>query len=59
MNGDIITDIVTKIANARSRRNMNLALASPIGKLMIIETYQEDNSDLENTKFQYLFDSLQ
>ncbi|EJW72515.1 hypothetical protein WUBG_16578 [Wuchereria bancrofti] len=59
MNGDIVINIVTKIANARSRRNTNLALASAVGKLMMMETYQEDNNDPENTKFQYLFDSLQ
>ncbi|EJW71464.1 hypothetical protein WUBG_17629 [Wuchereria bancrofti] len=59
MDGDTVIDIVTRIANNRNRRNTNLALASPRGKLMMMETQRGDDSDPENTKFQYLFDSLQ
>uniref|UniRef100_A0AAF5RY31 DUF5641 domain-containing protein n=1 Tax=Wuchereria bancrofti TaxID=6293 RepID=A0AAF5RY31_WUCBA len=59
MNGDTLIDIVTKIANVRSRRNPNLALALLIGKLIMMETYQQDDNDPENTKLQYLFDMEQ
>ncbi|EJW73391.1 hypothetical protein WUBG_15702 [Wuchereria bancrofti] len=59
MDGDTVIDIVTRTANNRNRRNTNLALASPRGKLMMMETQRGDDSDPENTKFQYLFDSLQ
>uniref|UniRef100_A0AAF5Q771 Uncharacterized protein n=1 Tax=Wuchereria bancrofti TaxID=6293 RepID=A0AAF5Q771_WUCBA len=59
MDDDTVIDIVTRIANNRNRRNTNLALALPRGKLMMMETQRGDDSDPENTKFQYLFDSLQ
>uniref|UniRef100_A0A1I7VPN2 Integrase catalytic domain-containing protein n=1 Tax=Loa loa TaxID=7209 RepID=A0A1I7VPN2_LOALO len=39
--------------------NRNLTLASSKGKLLMMEIQQEDDSDPENTKFQYLFDIRQ
>uniref|UniRef100_A0A1I8ENU0 Uncharacterized protein n=1 Tax=Wuchereria bancrofti TaxID=6293 RepID=A0A1I8ENU0_WUCBA len=41
------------------KRQIIQPFASPIGKLMMMETYQEDDNDPENTKLQCLVDSLQ
>uniref|UniRef100_A0A1I8EEZ4 Uncharacterized protein n=1 Tax=Wuchereria bancrofti TaxID=6293 RepID=A0A1I8EEZ4_WUCBA len=57
MNANIVIGIVTKIANKQKKHEFGTR--SSIGKLMMMETHRGDNGDPENTKFKYLFDSLQ